>query len=110
MREHPRFGAQPIVVFNRGATSVPNYPGLMIAPADATRTHLTIQTSGIQLFTVYPRSGSDPPSGAGITLYPYSGSLEMNDRDDPDLVVAEWWAYSSSQRPAALEVTEEILR
>jgi hypothetical protein len=83
----------------------------MIAPADATRVHLVIQASGWHYVMIYPTSGSPNPLQVGIGLVAPCGYAEFNDEEDPDLVVAEWWAASFTPGLAPnVAVTEEIYR
>jgi hypothetical protein len=108
-RDETRSGV-PIIVHDRGATTAPAFPGAMIAPADGTRTHLIIQAAGFYQLTIYPRSGSDPTTEVGITILGPSGVVEFTEREDAELVVAEWWAYCDTVLPPGVAVMEEIYR
>jgi len=107
---HSRHSGAAIVVYNPAATTAPAFPGAMIAPADAQRTHLIIQAAGFMPFTIYARSGSDPTTQVGVGLTGVTGTLEFNELDDPEFVVSEWWAYSSTYVTAFLSVTAMTYR
>jgi hypothetical protein len=110
MAHGEQHGGSLVVVWNRGASTVPPTPGALIAPADGTRQKLFIQAWGQIGFSVYPRSGSDTNGAWGIWLGAPSGYVELNAHEDPELVVAEWWGASSSVSGAQVLVMEEIYR
>jgi len=107
---HIRHAGVPIVIYNPAGTICPGFPGIMIAPADGGRIKLIIQNVSYTPCIIYLRSGSDANEFDGIYLYGPAGLIEVNEEEDPEMVVSEWWGFSDSALTPTLTVTAETYR
>lgn len=96
------------VIFNQQASTVGAFPGAMVAAGNAARRNLFIAVNGYGQLAVYPRSGNKVANSVGIGLSSLQGSIDLNSVDDPEMVIAEWWAFAAAGIQAAVTVMEQI--